>query len=196
VTNEEALSLFKNCGAFLQGHFLLSSGLHSSGYLQCALVCQDPVACAKLCDALAGQFKRKKIDVVVGPAMGGIVFAYELARALGTRGIFTERNGEGKMILRRGFTLTPGERVLVAEDVLTTGGSAAEILEIAKQAGAEVVGVAALVDRGGAKRFAPLPVAAAFKADVPTWKPEECPLCRQGVPVVKPGSRKDPGANR
>jgi orotate phosphoribosyltransferase len=194
VTNEEALSLFKECGAFLQGHFLLTSGLHSSAYLQCALICQEPAVCARFCAGLAGQFKDKRVDVVVGPAMGGIVFAYELARALGTRGIFTERNDEGKMTLRRGFALNPGERVLVAEDVLTTGGSAAEIVEIAKQAGAEVAGVAALVDRGGAKRFAPLPVAAALKADVPTWKPEECPLCKAGTPAVKPGSRKDPGA--
>lgn len=194
MTSDQALDLFKKSGAFLQGHFLLTSGLHSTGYLQCALVCQDPRVCATLCEGLAAQFKDRPADVVIGPAMGGIVFAYELARALGTRGIFTERDNEGKMILRRGFALNAGERVLVAEDVMTTGGSAAEIVQIAEQAGAEVVGVAALVDRGGSKRFAGRHVAAALQVDLPTWTPEECPLCKQGVPAVKPGSRMKPGA--
>lgn len=194
MTNDEALSLFKESGALLQGHFLLTSGLHSSTYLQCALVCQDPEICSQFCAEIAKTFKDQRIDVVVGPAMGGIVFAYELARAIGVRGIFTERGDDGKMLLRRGFALNKGERILVAEDVLTTGGSAAEIFEIAKSAGAEVVGVASLVDRGGAKRFAPLPIASALKIDVPAWKPEECPLCKEGTPAIKPGSRKNPGA--
>lgn len=194
MTNDEALAIFKECGAFLQGHFLLTSGLHSSGYLQCALVCQNPKVCATLCESLAETFRGEKVDVVIGPAMGGIVLAYEMARAMGARGIFTERDDSGKMTLRRGFSLKAGERVLVAEDVMTTGGSAGEIVEIAEQAGAKVVGVVSLVDRGGAKRFAGRMVASALKVDLPTWKPEECPLCKQGSAAVKPGSRKQPGA--
>jgi orotate phosphoribosyltransferase len=207
---------FKKCGAFLQGHFQLSSGLHSPGYLQCALVCQDPVLCARLCAELAKRIPSVHVDAVIGPAMGGIVLAYELARALGarpprftevnvtepsasaapgTRGFFTERGEDGRMALRRGFTLNRGEKVVIVEDVMTTGGSAAELIEIAEAAGAEVISVVALVDRGGVKRFhgryhpdALLPV------ELPTYQAAECPLCKQGIPLVKPGSRKRPGA--
>ena len=185
---------FKKCGAFLQGHFQLSSGLHSPGYLQCALVCQDPAVCAQLCEELAKPFRGVRVDAVIGPAMGGIVLAYELARALGSRGFFTERGDDGRMTLRRGFALNRGERVIIVEDVMTTGGSAAELIEIAEAAGAEVVGVVALVDRGGAKRFEGRRVAFALQVELPTYQPEECPLCKQGVPLVKPGSRKRPGA--
>jgi len=194
VNQAQAQDIFTRSGAFLKGHFQLSSGLHSPGYLQCALVCQDPKACATVCEDLASQFRDKPVDAVIGPAMGGIVLAYELARALGCRGIFMERGEDGRMALRRGFGLRRGEKVLVAEDVMTTGGSAAEIVEIVEKAGAVVVGVVALVDRGGAKRFAGRRVATVLQADVPTYKPEECPLCKQGVTLVKPGSRKQPGA--
>lgn len=194
MNQDQVLALFKESGAFLQGHFLLTSGLHSPGYLQCALVCQDPVACAKLCAELAQSFNGVKVDAVIGPAMGGIVLAYEMARALGARGIFTERDEAGKMTLRRGFAIQPGDQVLVAEDVMTTGGSAAEIVEIAERIGARVVGVVSLVDRGGAKRFEGRRVASALKVELPTYTPDQCPLCRQGLPVVKPGSRKTPGA--
>jgi orotate phosphoribosyltransferase len=185
---------FKKCGAFLQGHFQLTSGLHSPGYLQCALVCQDPVECARLCEELARPFRGARVDAVIGPAMGGIVLAYELARALGACGFYTERGEDGRMTLRRGFALDRGEKVIVAEDVMTTGGSAAELIEIAEAAGAEVVGVVALVDRGGAKRFEGRRVAFALPVELPTYKPEECPLCKEGkIPLVKPGSRKRPG---
>lgn len=184
---------FKKCGAFLQGHFLLTSGLHSPGYLQCALVCQDPAVCAQLCEELAKPFRGARVDAVVGPAMGGIVLAYELARALGARGIYTERGEDGKMTLRRGFALNRGERIIVAEDVMTTGGSAAELIEIADAAGAEVAGVVALVDRGGAKRFEGRRVAFALQVELPAYKAEECPLCKKGIALVKPGSRKKPG---
>jgi orotate phosphoribosyltransferase len=209
---------FKKCGAFLQGHFLLTSGLHSPGYLQCALVCQDPVVCAQLCGELAQRIPSVQVDAVIGPAMGGIVLAYELARALGvrsprfvevsreqrdpaahalgTRGIYTERGEDGRMTLRRGFALSRGERVVIVEDVMTTGGSAAELIEIAEAAGAEVVGVVALVDRGGVKRFSGrYHPDALLMVELPTYKPEECPLCKEGkIPLVKPGSRKGPGA--
>jgi orotate phosphoribosyltransferase len=193
MNQELATRLFKDCGAYLQGHFVLSSGMHSSGYMQCALVCQDPELCARFCAELARPFANEKIQTVVGPAMGGIVLAYELARALKARGIFTERDDTGRMTLRRGFVINPGERVLVAEDVMTTGGSAAEIVEQLEQIGAVVVGVVSLVDRGGARRFDGRLVAAALRVDLPAWKPEECPLCKQGIPAVKPGSRKQPG---
>jgi len=194
MERSQAEEIFKKSGAFLEGHFQLSSGLHSPGYLQCALVCQDPLACARLCEELAKPFRGAGVDAVIGPAMGGIVLAYEMARALGARGIFMERDENGRMILRRGFALERGEKVLVAEDVMTTGGSAAELIEVAGAAGAEVLGVVALVDRGGAKRFEGWRVACAFKVEVPTYSPAECPLCRQGVPLVKPGTRKRPGA--
>ena len=197
MDRNQAEAAFKKCGAFLQGHFLLTSGLHSPGYLQCALVCQDPVLCARLCEDLVKPFRGMKIDAVIGPAMGGIVLAYELARALHTRGFYTERGEDGKMTLRRGFALNRGEKVVIVEDVVTTGGSAAELIEIVEAAGAEVVGVVALVDRGGAKRFEGrrYPAFALLPVELPTYKPEECPLCKEGkIPLVKPGSRKRPGA--
>jgi orotate phosphoribosyltransferase len=195
MDRNEIEAVFEKCGAYLHGHFLLTSGLHSPGYLQCALVCQNPVECARLCEELARPFRGARVDAVIGPAMGGIVLAYELARALGTRGFYTERGDDGKMTLRRGFALNRGEKVIVAEDVMTTGGSAAELIEIAQAAGAEVVGVVALVDRGGAKRFEGKRVAFALQVELPTYKPEECPLCKAGkIPLVKPGSRKKPGA--
>ena len=194
MDRDQVLAIFKESGAFLQGHFLLSSGLHSSGYLQCALACQNPDACSRLCEELAKHFKDTRIDTVIGPAMGGIVLAYEMARAVGARGIFMERDEGGRMTLRRGFALSPGEKVLVTEDVMTTGGSAAELIEVSEKAGAQVVGVACLVDRGGAGRFQGRRVASALKVELPTFRPDECPLCKQRVPVVKPGSRKQPGA--
>lgn len=193
MEHEAALEKFGKCGALLDGHFLLTSGRHSGRYLQCALVCRHPRVCEEFCRELAGEFADVAVDTVIGPAMGGIVLAYEFARALGAQAIFMERDGEGRMALRRGFALTPGEKVLVAEDVMTTGGSVAEIVELAEAAGAEVIGVACLVDRGGLKRFAGRKTASLMKIDFPTWKPEECPLCAQGDAPVKPGSRKQPG---
>jgi len=196
VRRDEVLDIFRKCGAFLQGHFLLSSGLHSSGYLQCALVCQRPDLCARLCRNLADRFRDVRVDVVVGPALGGIVLAYELARALGARGIFMERDERDRLTLRRGFCLSPGERVLVAEDVMTTGGSAAAVAEQVESAGAEVVGVACLVDRGGARHLAGRRVESVVQLELPTFPPDDCPLCREGRPLAKPGSRKKPGHGR
>ncbi len=194
MDHDEVLAILKDCDALLQGHFLLTSGRHSGSYLQCALVCQHPKICARLSAELAQPFNHDKIDTVIGPAVGGIVLAYELARALDARNIFMERDNEGSMILRRGFSLQPGERVIVAEDVMTTGGTVAEIVTRAEDAGAEVVGVACLVDRGGLKRFAGRQLASMLQIDFPTYAPDECPLCREGLELVKPGSRKKPGA--
>lgn len=183
------LALFRARGAFLEGHFRLSSGLHSGGYLQCALVLQDPRDAAALGEAIAARVRDLRIDAVVSPALGGIVIGHEVARALGVRAIFAERH-DGALTLRRGFALAPGERVLVVEDVVTTGGSTRETMEVARAAGAEVVGAASIVDRrGGAAAALGVPYHALQALDVPAYDPASCPLCARGVPVVKPGSR-------
>ena len=183
------MKIFGRCDAFHKGHFKLSSGLHSEYYLQCALVLADPKIAAKLCRELADKFKRKKIDVIIGPAIGGITAAYEVARSLGTRGIFSERE-EGKMTLRRGFKLERGEKVLVIEDVTTTGGSAQEVVELAKSLGAKIVGVGAIIDRSGGKAKFSVPFRSLAKLNIKTFQPQDCPLCKAGKPIAKPGSRK------
>jgi len=192
--DEPILEVFRQAGALLEGHFLLSSGLHSPKYLQCALVLEDPARAERLCRQLARAFTDDRIECVVGPALGGILVAYELARALGARSLFTERQ-DGKMTLRRGFAVRPGERILLAEDVVTTGGSLREVQDLVLAAGAKVVAVAALVDRtSGRDPGFGVPLASLVKVDVPTYPPESCPLCEAGQPVVKPGSRTAPKA--
>ena len=179
--------------ALLRGHFRLSSGLHSDTYVQCARYLRRPELAAPAAAALAAQIQAAGLqaDVVVGPAMGGVVIGYELARQLGVPGIFTERDADGQMALRRGFTIEPGEKVIIAEDVVTTGKSTLEVARVLRELGAEVLAVASLIDRTGGKgglnfpHFALLPVAAA------TFAPDNCPLCAAGVPVVKPGSRPE-----
>jgi len=182
------MKIFGRCDAFHKGHFKLSSGLHSEYYLQCALVLADPKVAAKLCKGLANKFKGKKIDIVIGPAIGGITAAYEVARSLGARGIFSERE-EGKMALRRGFRLNRGERVLVVEDVTTTGGSAKEVVEMAKSLGAKVIGVGAIVDRSSGKARFGVPFKSLAKLNIKAYRAEKCPLCKNGIPIIKPGSR-------
>lgn len=190
---EEILAQFRKADALLEGHFLLSSGLHSTRYVQCALALQHPWLAESLCAQLAEPWKGADVQCVIGPAMGAVTLAYELARALGVRGLFAERE-EGRMALRRGFRLAQGERVVVCEDVLTTGKSAGEVIQdVVLPAGAEVAGVAALVDRGGAARFEEYQTHALVRLDIPTYHPEECPLCREGQPLVKPGSREGGG---
>ena len=179
--------------ALLRGHFRLSSGLHSDTYVQCARFLRRPELAAPAAAALAAQIRAAglRVDTVVGPAMGGVVIGYELARQLGVPGIFTERDATGQMSLRRGFTIEPGERIIIAEDVVTTGKSTNEVARLLTELGAEVLGVASLIDRTGGNaalnfpNFALLPVAAA------TYAPDDCPLCRAGLPVVKPGSRPE-----
>ncbi len=189
MKQESVMKIFKGQNAFHRGHFKLSSGLHSEYYLQCALVLADPKIAAKLCKELGGKFKGEKIDVVIGPAIGGITAAYEVARALGARGIFSERE-EGKMALRRGFKLERGERVLVIEDVTTTGGSAQEVIDLAKSHGAKVTGVGAIIDRSGGKAKFSVPFKSLAQLKIDTFQPDDCPLCKAGKPVIKPGSRK------
>ena len=188
MTDRETLDLYEATGALLHGHFRLTSGLHSDVYLQSALVLQHPVHAAALGAALAAPFRGDGIRTVLAPAIGGIVVAHEVARALGARALFTERE-DGAMRLRRGFTLTPGEPCLVVEDVMTTGGSIREVIGCAEASGGQVMGVGALIDRGGGAAHFPLKRAALATVKATTWKPEECPLCRAGGQAVKPGSR-------
>ena len=187
MDSSSVLGLFRRSGALLEGHFKLSSGLHSTGYLQCALVLQEPADAETLGRDLAERVRHLNIQVVLSPAMGGIIIGHEVARALGVRAIFAERQ-DGRLMLRRGFTLSPGERVLVVEDVLTTGLSTRETIEVAQAAGAEVVAAAAIINRSGDPALG-VPFAALVDYALPTYEATACPLCADGKPVVKPGSR-------
>ena len=188
MNQQEVLELFRRAGALLEGHFRLTSGLHSDKYLQSALVLQYPDLAAALGSALAQRTLHLQPTAVLSPALGGIVIGHEVARALGVRGLFAERQ-EGALTLRRGFELSSSDRVLVVEDVLTTGGSTRETAAVAQASGARVVGAAAIVDRGKDPARLNLPLQALVQLDVPTYDPAFCPLCAAGQPVVKPGSR-------
>ena len=188
MTKDEVLSAFRRSGALLDGHFRLSSGLHSPGYLQCALVLQHPREADALGAALGSIVRSLGAQTVLSPAMGGIVIGQEVGRALGVRAIFAERQ-DGALTLRRGFALDPGEKVIVVEDVVTTGGSTRETMDVARAAGAIVVGACAIVDRSGGRQGLDVPFHALLPMDVTTYQPDACPLCQQGIPVVKPGSR-------
>ncbi len=188
MTQQSILEIFRSSGALLEGHFILTSGKHSDRYFQCAKVLQYPEHARALCGVIADAFRGEKIDVVIAPAVGGIVVGYEVAAQLGARGIFAERE-DGKMTLRRGFALAPGERVLVCEDVTTTGGSVNEIIALVNAAGAELVGVGCVVDRSGGA-FSPAPrFVSCMAMSAATYPPDACPLCASGSPAVKPGSR-------
>ena len=189
MRQSEVVERFRRTGALLEGHFILTSGLHSTHYLQCALVLQHPPEAEALGRALAARFGGTRVETVAAPAIGGIVIGWEVARALGARSIWTEREA-GRMTLRRGFTVRPGESVLVVEDVVTTGGSTRETIEALREAGALVVGAASIIDRSGGRADVGVPRAALATLDVPAHAPDACPLCAEGVPAVKPGSRK------
>jgi orotate phosphoribosyltransferase len=190
---ESVLELFRSTGAYLQGHFRLTSGLHSAEYLQCALVLQHPVAAEKLGRMLAEELHKmveEKIGLVVSPALGGLIIGHEVARALGTPFRFTERDPETrKMLLRRGFTVAPGETAVVIEDVITTGGSTRDVVDTLGEAGARVLAAASIIDRSGGRANVGVPRVALATLQVAAHYPEACPLCRQGIPAVKPGSR-------
>ncbi len=188
MRRDEVLGILAESEALLTGHFILSSGMHSPNYLQCAKVQQYPDRLEKLCAALAVKWRGTPVTAVVGPAMGGIVLAYELARQLGARGMFMERGDSGTFELRRGWTVGPEDRVLVAEDVVTTGGSAREVMDLLVASGANVVGVTSLVCRNTSVDFG-VPYEYVIDFDIPAYKAEACPLCKQGPPAVKPGSR-------
>jgi len=185
---DDLLDLFRRSGALLEGHFRLSSGLHSAGYLQCALVLSHPQHAETLGRAIAEKTRELRPTVVLSPALGGVVIGHEVGRALGVRAMFAERQ-DGELTLRRGFVLSESDRVLVIEDVLTTGGSTRETMQVATAAGGRVVGVASIVDRSGGTAKFDVPFAALIDVDLPTFEPDRCPLCAQGLPVTKPGSR-------
>ena len=188
MTSDSILDRFRRVGALLEGHFRLTSGLHSPGYLQCALVLQHPVEAEACGAAIAERVRSLAPQVVLSPALGGIVIGQEVGRALGVRAIFAERQ-DGQLTLRRGFSLQPGERVLVVEDVVTTGGSTRETIDVARAAGATVVGAAAIIDRSGGQQRIDVPFHALATISLPTYQAAACPLCAEGTPVVKPGSR-------
>jgi orotate phosphoribosyltransferase len=187
---EEVLERFRRTGALLEGHFVLSSGLHSTEYLQCALVLQHPAEAEAFASALAERFQGERIETVAAPAIGGLIIGYEVARHLKARFIWTERDGEGRMTLRRGFTVRPGESILVVEDVITTGGSTRETIDVLRNAGARVVGAASIIDRSSGRADVGIPRVALATLDVPSVAPSACEACARGEQALKPGSRK------
>jgi orotate phosphoribosyltransferase len=191
TVSDSILQTFRETGAYLTGHFRLTSGLHSGEYLQSALVLQHPELAERLGRALMegmGQ-SMPKAQLVVSPALGGLIIGHEVARAMGARFLFTERDPAGKMTLRRGFFLTPGETAVVVEDVVTTGGSTREVMELLRASGVQILGVGSVIDRSGGRVDLGVPRVALATLDAVAWTPEECPLCKEGLPVVKPGSR-------
>jgi orotate phosphoribosyltransferase len=188
-TEQQTLAMFQDTGALLEGHFQLTSGMHSPRYLQCALVLQYPERAGWIGQQLAAHFRDEAISAVVAPAIGGIIVAHEAARALGVRALFSEREN-GMMTLRRGFHLRPAERVLVVEDVVTTGGSTRETIDAVSRAGGVVAGAGSVVDRSGGAVDIGVRRVALLTLDVPAYDPATCPLCRQGTTAIKPGSRK------
>jgi orotate phosphoribosyltransferase len=190
MTKDEVLQMFKESGALLEGHFRLTSGLHSGRYLQCALVLQNPNQAAALGTALAARLRAigEAPDFIIAPALGGILVAHEVARGLGVRGLFAERQ-EGVLRLRRGFRIEPGEKAYVVEDVVTTGGSTRETMDVVTQAGGIVLAAGSLIDRSGGRTDLGVPRTALAVLDIPSFSPDECPLCKTGSQAIKPGSR-------
>jgi orotate phosphoribosyltransferase len=189
MQSERVIEIFKSAGALLEGHFILSSGLHSPAYLQCAIALQTPAVAAEFGAAIAEQFSDARIETVASPAIGGLVIGYEVARQLGARFIWTEREG-GQMTLRRGFSLSEGERVLVVEDVITTGGSTRETIDVLRAHGAAVTAAASIIDRSGGKADVGVSRVSLATLDVPAAVPADCDACQRGEPAKKPGSRK------
>jgi len=189
LTTDEALDIFTSSGALLRGHFIFTSGRHSDVYMQCAQVLRYPEYTEKLAKHLASRFRSDAIDIVIGPALGGIVVAYEVARQLGAVALFTEREDD-RMVLRRSFSITPGQRVLVVEDVITTGGSVREVMEVVREHQGHVAGVGVLIDRSNGAIDFGVKQTAVLSMEIPSWEADACPLCREGkLPAVKPGSR-------
>jgi orotate phosphoribosyltransferase len=179
--------IFKKSGAVLEGHFLLTSGRHSPVYWEKFKVLQFPDYTVQLCGMIAGHFRQQKVQLVAGPTTGGIILAFEVARQLGVRGIFAEKTGEKERAFRRGFTVNPGERVLIVDDILTTGSSISEVMAAVKKLGGEVVGIGVLVDRSEQKIDFGVPLFSCLRSETITYSPEDCPLCAKGVPLTRPG---------
>ncbi|MFW6139539.1 MAG: orotate phosphoribosyltransferase [Spirochaetota bacterium] len=188
MDQQKAVALLKKSGALLEGHFLLTSGNHSGKYIQCALLLSHPYMAVEFMQDIAEHFKGSKIDTVAAPAVGGIIVSYEVARLMGKRAVYLEREN-GAMKLRRGFNIARNERVLIVEDVITTGGSVQEVAGVVQKHGGVVDSSASLVNRSGGRFDPGLPYYFCLKMDVPIYRPQECPFCKQGLPLVKPGSR-------
>ncbi len=188
MTKQEIVEMLKEAEVLLEGHFLLTSGRHSDKYMQCAKIFQYAKYSEPLCKELADQYKNDNIELVIGPAIGAIQMSYEVGKQLGVKNIFAEREN-GEMTLRRGFTIEEGQRVLVVEDVVTTGGSVREVIDLVKANGGVVAGVGSIVDRTGGKIDFGVPYKSAFSMDITSYEPDECPICKTGAPLVKPGSR-------
>ncbi len=187
MDDEAAYQAFKDVGAIMSGHFVLTSGRHSDTYVQCARVLEDPALTSRLAEELTRRIGERQIDLVAAPAVGGIIIGFAVAQALGVKLIFSERQ-DGKMTFRRSFQVPPGAKVLVVEDVVTTGGSVAEVVDLVESAGGEVIGVASLIDRGGPKRFN-ASLMSLLRLEVDSWEADKCSLCASGVPAYSPGSR-------
>ncbi len=188
MTEQEIIKILEESGALLTGHFQLRSGLHSTRFFQAALLLQYPDKAEKVCRFLAGQFAGDKIDVVISPAVGGLIVGQEVARALGVRAIFADKE-EGELVLKRGFAIQPGERVLVAEDVVTKGGRVQQTVDLVREKGGTVAGIAVIVDRSGGDARFDVPFKSALKLSLPTFDPAECPLCKDKQPIDRPGSK-------
>ncbi len=191
LRSEDVIQKFRETRALLEGHFVLTSGLHSTIYLQCALVLQHPREAENLGRSIAEHFRAENIQTIASPAIGGLIIGHEVARALGARFIWTEREN-GKMVLRRGFSVSAGERVLVVEDVVTTGGSTRETVAALERNGANVVAAASIIDRSSGKAEVGVARIALATLDVPSVDPAVCEACKRGEPAIKPGSRKEP----
>ena len=186
---KQALEIFRQTGVMQEGHFQFTSGRHSDNYMQCARLFERPGDSVAICSDVAEAFRDKNIDLVAGPAIGGIIMAYEVARILGVRNVFAERE-DGTMTLRRGFDVAPGSRALVVEDVVTTGGSVREVIELLRASGVEVAGVGAVIDRSNGTVDFGIPFHAVARMNLESWDAKDCHLCRKGLPITKPGSRK------
>lgn len=189
LSKEKILEYLTSTGALLSGHFLLRSGLHSDHYFQAALVLQHTRIAAELCEALAEPWQDKGVETVISPAIGGLVVGQEVGRALGVKAIFAEKDDNSNLLLRRGFSLKPGEKVLVAEDVVTKGGRVQQTIDLVRSFGADPVGVVVIADRSGGKADFGIPFSSLIKLDLPTWTPEDCPVCKTGAPIDHPGSK-------
>ena len=189
MTEKEILARFKETRALRTGHFLLRSGLHSDRFFQAALLLQHTGIAAELCALLARRFADAEVDTVISPAVGGIVVGQEVGRALGCRAIFAEKAGDSRLVLRRGFHIEPGERLLIAEDVITRGGRVQQTLDLVREHGGTPVGAAVLVDRSGGRATFGVPLESLAKMDLAVYDPADCPHCRAGTPLERPGSK-------
>ena len=195
MRDQAVITKFQESSALMTGHFVLSSGLHSGVYLQCAIALQSPVVAAEFGAAIAKRFQNDQIETVASPALGGLIIGYEVARHLGARFLWTER-ANGEMTLRRGFSIRAGERVLVVEDVVTTGGSTRETIEVLSSLGATIVAAASIIDRSGGRAEVGVPRFSLAMIDVPAVAPADCDACKRGEPILKPGSRTTVGSGQ